>query len=243
MHEKFTARFATTPQDILAAQALRADVFRGGAPDVDAFDQLCEHVLVEDGGGRLVCTFRLMLLGDGRELARSYAAQFYDLSALLTISKPMLEMGRFSIDATYETTDILRVAWRALACFVEDNDVELLFGCSSFSGTTAADYAGVFVQLHDRHLAPEGLAPKVKSSQVCHFEGLRVPVNHAQSPMPPLLRSYLAMGGWVSDHAVVDHDLNTLHVFTGLEVKKVSPARRRFILGEMRPNVEKTAFG
>ena len=43
--------------------------------------------------------------------------------------------------------------------------------------------------------------------------------------MPPLLRSYPAMGGWVSDHAVVDRDLNTLHVFTGLEIAAIPPAR------------------
>ena len=36
--------------------------------------------------------------------------------------------------------------------------------------------------------------------------------------MPPLLRSYLALGGWVSDHAVVDPGLQTMHVFTGVEI-------------------------
>jgi putative hemolysin len=45
--------------------------------------------------------------------------------------------------------------------------------------------------------------------------------------MPPLLRSYLAMGGWVSDHAVVDRDLGTLHVFTALEIAALPPARAR----------------
>ena len=45
--------------------------------------------------------------------------------------------------------------------------------------------------------------------------------------MPPLLRTYLMMGGWVSDHAVVDDDMNTLHVFTGLEIAAVPPARAR----------------
>jgi L-ornithine Nalpha-acyltransferase len=48
--------------------------------------------------------------------------------------------------------------------------------------------------------------------------------------MPPLLRSYLAMGGWVSDHAVVDRDLNTLHVFTGLEIRAIPEARARRLL-------------
>ena len=35
--------------------------------------------------------------------------------------------------------------------------------------------------------------------------------------------------GWVSDHAVVDRDLGTLHVFTGLEVRAVPHARARLL--------------
>ena len=51
----------------------------------------------------------------------------------------------------------------------------------------------------------------------------------AMKAMPPLLRTYLMMGGWVSDHAVVDRDLNTLHVFTGLEITAISPARKKLL--------------
>ncbi len=47
--------------------------------------------------------------------------------------------------------------------------------------------------------------------------------------MPPLLRTYLLMGGWVSDHAVVDSHMNTLHVFTGLEINAIPPARKRLL--------------
>ena len=51
----------------------------------------------------------------------------------------------------------------------------------------------------------------------------------AMQRMPPLLRSYLMMGGWVSDHAVVDHEMNTLHVFTGLEIGAIPIARKRLL--------------
>jgi putative hemolysin len=39
----------------------------------------------------------------------------------------------------------------------------------------------------------------------------------------------LVMGGWVSDHAVIDNELNTLHVFTGVEIKRVPPKRARLL--------------
>jgi putative hemolysin len=47
--------------------------------------------------------------------------------------------------------------------------------------------------------------------------------------MPPLLRTYLTMGGWVSDHAVIDRQLNTLHVFTGVEIAAIPPVRKRLM--------------
>jgi putative hemolysin len=47
--------------------------------------------------------------------------------------------------------------------------------------------------------------------------------------MPPLLKTYLMMGGWVSDHAVVDAQMNTLHVFTGVEIGSIPPARKRLL--------------
>ena len=37
------------------------------------------------------------------------------------------------------------------------------------------------------------------------------------------------MGGWVSDHAVVDEKMNTLHVFTGVEIGAIPAARKRLL--------------
>ena len=49
----------------------------------------------------------------------------------------------------------------------------------------------------------------------------------AMEQLPALLKTYLSMGGWVSDHAVVDVQMNTLHVFTGLEIAAIPPARAK----------------
>lgn len=37
------------------------------------------------------------------------------------------------------------------------------------------------------------------------------------------------MGGWVSDNAVVDSQMNTLHVFTGIEIGSNPAVRRRLL--------------
>jgi len=118
-----------------------------------------------------------------------------------------------------------------MARFVDEQGVELLFGCSSFAGTEADTYVDAFAMLRERHLAPKRWLPRVKAPNVFRFA--QRPRRRVADPrlamlrMPPLLRTYLVMGGWVSDHAVVDTDLNTLHVFTGLEIRAIPPARAR----------------
>ncbi|MBT8418307.1 MAG: GNAT family N-acetyltransferase [Silicimonas sp.] len=236
---RYRTRMADGADDLAAAQALRYRAFIAGTGahprpegrDTDHFDALCHHVLIEEARtDRLVATFRMMPLMSGAEIGRCYSAQYYELDALRAYAGRMVEMGRFCIEPGVTDPDILRAAWGAMTAFVDDEGVEMLFGCSSFHGTDAEDYADSFAMLRDRHLAPKRWLPRIKAPNVFRFADRfrRKPDRvKALKTMPPLLRSYLTMGGWVSDHAVVDRDLNTLHVFTGLEIAAIPPARAR----------------
>lgn len=231
---RYVARLAQTEADIRAAQALRHLAFHGDMGlDRDEYDVICNHILVEERkSGDLVCCFRMLPLSDGNEISRSYSAQFYELSALKEFEGSMVEMGRFCIHPDWNDPDILRVAWAAMTGYVDENNVEMLFGCSSFKGTDTDPYLDSFAVLRDRHLAPKRWVPRIKAPKVFQYAARlrRKPdLKRAQTRMPPLLRTYLMMGGWVSDHAVVDHEMNTLHVFTGLEIKAIPPARKRLL--------------
>ena len=226
-------READGPADLDACLALRGGSFRHGASDRDAFDARCRHIMVEDApSGELLCTFRLLPLDGGREIGRSYSAQFYDLRALEAFDAPVAEMGRFCVRAGAPDPDVVRMAWGAMAQVVDEEGVGLLFGCSSFHGTEAGEYGDAFALLRARHLAPPRWRPLVKAREVVRYAARlrRKPdMRRAMQAMPPMLRSYLGLGGWVSDHAVVDRDLGTLHVFTGLEIARIPPARARLL--------------
>lgn len=235
---RYQVRIAAGDDDLRAAQRLRWLCFVGnrlgldtpGALDADGHDALCSHILIEDlRSGQLVGCFRILHLGSGAEIDRSYSAQHYDLQGLRGFQGPMVEVGRFCVHPAHSDPDILRVAWAALTRHVDATGAELLFGCSSFLGTDAAGFEDAFAVLHERHLAPKRWLPRVKSPEVVRFPPLlRQPdADRARAAMPPLLRTYLMMGGWVSDHAVMDRTLNTMHVFTGLEVRAIPPARAR----------------
>jgi len=235
---RYMARTAMSDEDVRDAQQLRAKVFGASVKennlDQDMFDAICTHILVEDTrNNQLVCCFRMLPLTNGGEIERCYSAQFYDLSTLITYNSPMVEIGRFCIFPGLNDPDILRVAFGAMTRYVDENKVKILFGCSSFDGTDTGAYLDAFTLLKDRYLAPQRWLPRVKAPDVFRFAqklGLCTPnAKRALAQMPPLLRTYLAMGGWVSDHAVVDQHLGTLHVFTALEIDAIPAARKRLL--------------
>ncbi len=232
---RYAARLAQSNDDVAAAQRLRALAFHHDTEgrDADSFDSSCDHVLVEETrSGALVCCFRFLPLTSGRDIGQSYSAQYYELSALQAFEGPIVEMGRFCVHPDFADPDILRVAWGAMTAYVDANKVELLFGCASFAGTDAAEYYDAFAMLKARHLAPRRWLPRVKAPNVFRFAARlrRKPdAKKAMLRMPPLLRTYLMMGGWVSDHAVVDAQMNTLHVFTGVEIAAIPPGRKKLL--------------
>jgi putative hemolysin len=216
--------------DVAAALALRQLMFRtrrgltGTQGDADRFDAICDHMLVTNTQtGALVGCCRVLRLASGPEVHRSYAAQFHDLTTLHQITDPLIELGRFCLHPDHSDPDILRLAWGLLTRLVDHDNARLLFGCTSFDGADPAPHRPALAWLARQHLRPfPCLAPeRIDLAPLAALAPDRPPA------LPPLLRTYLAMGGWVSDHAVIDRDLNTLHVLTGLDVTAVPPARAR----------------
>ena len=232
----YRVRIAASDEDVIAAQRLRYETFikdTGAAPrpdaiDRDRFDADCDHILIElEKTGELVACFRLMPFESGSQIESSYSAQYYNLQALRDFPSRMVEMGRFCVHPDHRNPHALRVAWQAMSRYVDERGIELLFGCSSFEGVDADAYMDAFALLRERHLAPPSWLPRVKAPKVFRFASklrLRAPDPiRGMKLMPPLLRGYLSLGGWVSDHAVIDEDMNTLHVFTGVEIRRVPP--------------------
>jgi putative hemolysin len=229
---RYHARAAVSDQDMNATLALRGRCFGASGAVRDPFDDTCIHMMVFDTAqDQLVCCFRMLTL-HADQVSHSYSAQYYDLSALEAYDGTLVELGRFCIDPDLSDPDILRLAWGEMTAYVDANDVRMLFGCSSFAGTDTAPYLDAFAVLKARHLAPSSWAPRIYAPDVFRYakDVRRTPdLKKAMLAMPPLLRTYLLMGGWVSDHAVVDPLMNTLHVFTGLEIGAIPPARKRLL--------------
>ncbi|GGL74428.1 GNAT family N-acetyltransferase [Wenxinia marina] len=237
--DRQTARYRTrhggTPADLVAAQELRHRAFveaaglppRSGGLDRDRFDAVSRHVLIEDTAtGTPVCTFRYRVLSPADAAADSYTGALYDLAPLVALAGPMVELGRFCVAPGAADPDALRLAWARLTRIVDEAEATLLFGCASFAGADPARHADSLACLAARHPAPPGLSPGRRAPATVALPTSGDPASGWRA-MPALLRTYLAMGGWTSDHAVIDREMDTVHVFTAVETARVPPARAR----------------
>lgn len=237
----YRARFAETRADLKATQRLRHICFveAAGRPsakdglDRDQFDAVCDHMLIEDTAGRLVCCCRVQVFDDLTSLQYGYTAEYYGLDGLKDFDfsegagGSFLELGRFCVAHETTNADVLRLAWGMLARIVDLRGVAMIFGCSSFIGCDPKVYSDAFALLASRYISGRITAKADETINLSDAAGEVTDPAKALAQVPTLLRSYLTMGGWVSDHAVVDRKMNTLHVFTGLEVASIPEARAR----------------
>lgn len=219
----YHVRRARTAQDMARVMALRLARFGVGR---DEFDARATQIMVLEGEA-LRATFRLMVYANGADIGAGYSGQFYDLGGFSALDRPALELGRFCLDTgtAGREADVLRLCFAAMAGMVDRTGAALLFGCASFEGSDVGPHLPALGALKP-HISPQWTVGR-KDPHIVDLNEIAAPSDPmaALRAMPPLLRSYLGIGGWVGDHVVQDFALGTIHVFTGVEVSRIPPQR------------------
>lgn len=225
-------RLARDAAEIDAVQALRYRVFYGemGAHadaataasnrDRDDFDAVAEHLLVVDhdkgeGAESVVGTYRLIRRGAAARLGRWYSAAEYDISRILAVEGELVECGRSCVDAAYRTRGTLQLLWSGIAAYVAHHRIAILFGCASLPGTDLDALADQLTYLATHHMAPEAIRPRALPDR--YVEMIRkdpADIDRIRTlvDLPPLVKGYLRLGGFVGDGAVIDPQFNTTDV-------------------------------
>lgn len=166
-------RLAKSPQEIIAAQKLRYQVFfeeMGANPDpdvaaqkrdFDAMDDCCEHLLVinndlEDSQ-KVVGTYRLIRREAAAKNGAFYSSSEFDIAPLLNYDGEILELGRSCIHKDYRTGIVMNILWKGLAAYMFRHDIKLMFGCASLHGTDPEEHKVALSYLYHYHLAPPAL--------------------------------------------------------------------------------------
>ena len=225
-------RIASTAEEVDAAQALRYRVFyqeMGATPSVqaasshrdrDEFDEVADHLLVVDhtiGGGAegVVGTYRLIRREAAETIGRFYSADEYDIAPITNFPGRVLELGRSCVDAGYRGRAVMQLLWRGIAAYVALHEIDVLFGCASLNGTDPDALATELTYLYWHHLAPPALRPRALPERYVDMRRLppaAVDPRRASQSLPPLIKGYLRLGGFVGDGAVIDSQFNTVDV-------------------------------
>ncbi len=240
----FTTRLATGEADLSAAQRLRYEVFvaeMGAAASAedhaarrerDRFDDHFDHLLLFDGP-RVVGAYRLMRSDMAETGIGFYSATEFDLSKLQ--GRRALELGRSCIAKDYRGGVGLHLLWDALGDYVVQHRIDILFGVASFHGTRIPPLRQALTYLHHKHLAPADL--RLRSKAYVSLDQMpweAVDQRAAVKDIPPLIRAYLRLGGFVGDGAFIDHSFNTVDVCLIMDTKRMVRRYRDYYSREHR---------
>ena len=235
-------RLAASAQEIQAAQALRYRVFyqemgakpspemAAGLTDFDDFDGVCDHLLVLDpslgtGADAVVGTYRMMCRSVGEKFGRFYTSSEYDISKILASDENFMELGRSCVDMRYRSRSTMNLLWAGIASYVREKNVGLMFGCASMPGVDPDLLSIHLSYLYHWHLAPQEIRPvalphlKVGMDRVAKET---IDPRRALAQLPPLVKGYLRLGGFVGDGAVIDHQFNTTDVCVMVKTELVT---------------------
>ena len=225
-------RLAESEAEIAAAQALRYRVFyeemtatpspemAAARRDFDSFDPYCDHLIVIDarkgqGAAGIVATYRLMRRAAAEKRGQFYSIDEYDISAIVAHDGEILELGRSCVDAAYRSKAVMQLLWKGISEYVFHYGIEIMFGCASFPGTDRATHAAALSYLYHRHLAPPEFRPRAVPERYVSMNILpweEIDERRALAALPPLIKGYLRLGGFVGDGAVIDHQFGTIDV-------------------------------
>ncbi|MBN8898417.1 MAG: GNAT family N-acetyltransferase [Rhodospirillales bacterium] len=251
-------RLAASAAETDAVQALRYRVFYGemgarpsveaaaSARDRDQFDTTADHLIVVDhaigpGAEGIVATYRLLQREAVAPIGRFYSASEYDISRIEQFPGRVLELGRSCVDSGYRNRAAMQLLWRGIAAYVFHHQIDLMFGCASLPGTDPDNLALELSYLYYNHLAPPALCPRALPDQYVEMRRLpaeAVDTRRALAQLPPLVKGYLRLGGFVGDGAVVDQQFNTTDVAVVVKTDLVTDKYYRHYERQLRDALE-----
>lgn len=237
-------RLARSREEVKAAQMLRYHVFyeeMSARPtriqkmtrrDKDGYDRYCDHLLVIDRARdgtlaeQIVGTYRLMGQ-EGAEMAGSfYTAQEFDIAPLLArhAGQRFLELGRSCVLKDYRGKRTVELLWQGIYAYVRQHRIDVLFGCASLAGTDPKTLALPLSFLKNSAAAPAEWRVRAQPRRgVTVGDVACSDPKRALASLPPLLKGYLRIGGYIGEDAVVDHQFGTTDVLVVVPVANINP--------------------
>lgn len=237
-NNKLTLRFAQTPEELDAIQALRYQIFglEMGSylptahlkRDIDEFDDYFDHMMVIDNETEeIIGTYRLLSPENAKKAGRLYSEGEFNLDNLTPIMDKAIELGRSCVHKDYRNGITINLLWQGLTSYVALLGCDYLFGCASVYINDEPERIHKLTQsLLEKHGAPENwrVFPK-KVLPPAPFDD-----NTSSAPIPPLLKGYLRAGVLVCGEPNLDKEFGCVDYFIVQPMSELTDLyKKRFI--------------
>jgi putative hemolysin len=226
----YRMRLAADNKDLRAAQLLRFMVFNlelhegleqsyATCLDSDAYDAVCDHLLVEDvRTGEVIGTYRLQTGQRAAENRGYYSAQEFDFTPFESIRHELVELGRACVHSNHRNLTVLSLLWKGIAQYVTKRGGRYLIGCSSLTSQDPAFGMSAYRELQ-RYLVAEQWRTNPLPAFVCP-----VAETAAATPkIPKLLTMYLVLGAKICGPPALDKEFKTIDFLTLMDLHALSP--------------------
>jgi len=235
----FVARLALTEEERMAAYRLRFLVFNlemneglesayVDGYDKDHFDDVCDHMIVEDQTtGAVVGTYRMQMGEVAGQYFGYYSEQEFCFSPYESMRNQIVELGRACIHRDYRSSEVLHLLWRGIARYALVNGGRYMMGCCSLTSQDAEMGHAVHETLRDCMVEPE--------LRTVASEAFALPAattTMADVRAPKLLRAYLTIGAKICSEPAIDREFKTIDFLTLLDLQTLHPrVAKRFLEG------------
>lgn len=238
----YSVRLARNDSDVEGAQRLRYRVFNvelgeglessvAFGLDVDQFDPVCDHLLVEETRtGSVIGTYRLQTGTNAAERIGYYSEQEFDFAPFGSIRSETVELGRACIAKEHRNMVVLGLLWKGIAQYAKIYGSRYLIGCSSLTSTDPCVGLAAHRSL-ERFQVETRFQTSPKSGYECDCDQLDAESASRPFKAPRLMRAYLTLGARLCGKPALDLEFKTIDFLTLLDLEKLGPRAMQKFLG------------
>ncbi len=235
----YVVRLALTEAERMAAYRLRFVVFNlemneglesayADGYDKDHFDDVCDHMIVQDRTtSAVVGTYRMQMGDVAGQYFGYYSEQEFGFAPYEAMRPQIVELGRACIHRGHRSPEVLHLLWRGIARYALVNGGRYMMGCCSLTSQDENEGYAVFESLRSCMVEPE-LLTKATPAYVME----RPETVSSEMRAPKLLRAYLTIGAKICSEPAIDRDFKTIDFLTLLDLQTLHPrVAKRFLEG------------
>src|SRR5271154_496414 len=155
--------------------------------DKDHFDDVCDHMIVqEQSTGAVVGTYRMQMGDVAGQYFGYYSEQEFCFAPYEAMRGQIVELGRACIHREHRSPEVLHLLWRGIARYALANGGRYMMGCCSLTSQDPELGHTVYATLENWLVAPELGTVPTRAYELPAYQG-----TSSEERAPKLLRAYL----------------------------------------------------